>query len=105
MVVAEAIDGADIETLRSAVDKLKDKLGEAAIVLGAVEDGKVRLIAGITKALSKKVKAGDLVNHVAKQVGGKGGGRPDMAQAGGDQPENLEAALASVGAWVTEQLG
>lgn len=103
MVVAETIDGADIETLRSAVDKLKDKLGNAAIVLATVEDGKVRIIAGVTKALSKKLKAGELVNHVAHQVGGKGGGRPDMAQAGGDQPDQLPGALASVADWVRSQ--
>ena len=105
MVVAETIDGADVETLRTAVDKLKDKLGNAAIVLATVEDDKVRIIAGVTKALSKTLKAGDLVNHVAHQVGGKGGGRPDMAQAGGDQPQQLPSALASVAAWVGEQLG
>lgn len=105
MVVAEMIEGADIETLRNATDKLKDKLGNAAIVLATVDEGKVRLIAGVTKALSKNLKAGALVNHVASQVGGKGGGRPDMAQAGGDNPENLDAALSSVQAWVTEQLG
>ena len=105
MVVAEMIEGADVETLRNAVDKLKDKLQTAAIVLASVEDGKVRIIAGVTKALSKDLKAGQLVNHVANQVGGKGGGRPDMAQAGGDQPENLPAALASVTDWVTTQLG
>lgn len=104
MVVAEIIEGADIDTLRNAADKLKDKLGNAAIVLATVEDGKVRLIAGVTKILSKKLKAGDLVNHVAHQVGGKGGGRPDMAQAGGDNPQNLETALTSVSAWVAEQL-
>ena len=105
MVVAEMIEGADVETLRNAVDKLKDKLQTAAIVLASVEDGKVRIIAGVTKALSKDLKAGQLVNHVANQVGSKGGGRPDMAQAGGDQPENLPAALASVTDWVTTQLG
>ncbi|MEM7469024.1 MAG: alanine--tRNA ligase [Pseudomonadota bacterium] len=104
-VVAEIIDGADIETLRSAVDKLKDKLENAVIVLGAIEDNKVRLIAGVTKALSKTLKAGELVNFVAKQVGGKGGGRPDMAQAGGDKPEALPTALASVADWVGSQTG
>ena len=105
MVVAETIDGADVETLRTAVDKLKDKLGNAAIVLASVEEGKVRLIAGVTKALSKSLKAGDLVNHVAHQVGGKGGGRPDMAQAGGDKPDELPTALASVAEWVRSQTG
>ncbi|MGR8948982.1 MAG: alanine--tRNA ligase [Gammaproteobacteria bacterium] len=104
MVVAEIIDGADVETLRNAVDKLKDKLKNAAVVLAAVEDGKVRIIAGVTKTLSKELKAGDLVNYVANQVGGKGGGRPDMAQAGGDQPDNLPTALASVADWVTAKV-
>ena len=82
------------------MDKLKDKLKTAAIVLSAVADGKVSLIAGVTADLTSKVKAGELVNHVAQQIGGKGGGRPDMAQAGGTQPEHLPAALASVAAWV-----
>jgi alanyl-tRNA synthetase len=72
--------------------------------LGAVTDGKVALVAGITKAETKRIKAGELVNHVASQIGGRGGGRPDMAQAGGSQPENLEAALASVADWVKQQI-
>ncbi|OYW26121.1 MAG: hypothetical protein B7Z51_10410, partial [Methyloversatilis sp. 12-65-5] len=78
----------------------RDKLGSAAIVLAAVNDGKVSLIAGVTPDLTAKVKAGELVNFVAAQVGGKGGGKPDMAQAGGTQPENLAAALAGVAKWV-----
>ena len=86
------------------MDKLKDKLGTAAIVLAAVEEGKVRLIAGVSKDVTDQVKAGELVNHVALQVGGKGGGRPDLAQAGGTQPENLSSALASVTDWVTTKL-
>ena len=86
------------------MDKLKDKLGSAAIVLAAIEDGKVRLIAGVTKDVTDRVKAGELVNHVALQVGGKGGGRPDLAQAGGTQPENLSTALASVNDWITAKL-
>ena len=105
MVVAETIDGADVETLRSAVDKLKDKLGNAAIVLASTEDGKVKIIAGVTKTLSKTLKAGELVNHVAHQVGGKGGGRPDLAQAGGDDPDKLPSALAGVADWVRSQVG
>ena len=90
--------------LRETMDKLKDKLKSAAIVLASVADGKVTLIAGVTADLTGKVKAGELVNQVAQQVGGKGGGRPDMAQAGGTQPENLPAALASVAAWVEGKL-
>lgn len=103
-VLATTLEGADLATLRETMDKLKDKLKSAAIVLAAVADGKVTLIAGVTADLTGKVKAGELVNHVARQVGGKGGGRPDMAQAGGNQPENLAAALASVNAWVEEKL-
>jgi alanyl-tRNA synthetase len=103
-VVAERLDGADAKSLRDAVDQLKNKLGQAAVVLAAVEDGKVRLAAGVTKAESKRIKAGDLVNQVAEQVGGKGGGRPDMAQAGGNDPEKLDTALGSVEAWVRAQL-
>ncbi len=103
-VLAAAMDGADVKAMRETLDKLKDKLQRAAIVLGAVNDGKVTLIAGVTADLTGKVKAGDLVNHVARQVGGKGGGRPDMAQAGGTDPSQLPAALASVSAWVGERL-
>ncbi|MFZ1443879.1 MAG: alanine--tRNA ligase, partial [Candidatus Dechloromonas phosphoritropha] len=93
-VLAVRLEGADINALRETMDKLKDKLKTAAIVLAAVADGKVTLIAGVTADLTARVKAGELVNMVAQQVGGKGGGRPDMAQAGGTQPENLPAALA-----------
>mgnify|MGYP000882782412 FL=1 len=103
-VLAARLEGADINTLRETMDKLKDKLKSAAVVLASVVDGKVTLIAGVTADLTGKVKAGDLVNMVAQQVGGKGGGRPDMAQAGGTQPENLAAALASVRAWVEGKL-
>jgi alanyl-tRNA synthetase len=103
-VLAANLEGADLATLRDTMDKLKDKLKSAAIVLASVVDGKVTLIAGVTADLTSKVKAGDLVNMVAQQVGGKGGGRPDMAQAGGTQPENLAAALASVEAWVSAKL-
>ncbi|CAN0619861.1 alanine--tRNA ligase/DNA-binding transcriptional repressor [Burkholderia multivorans] len=103
-VLAATLDGADAKTLRETVDKLKDKLKSAAIVLAAVEGGKVSLIAGVTPDASKKVKAGELVNFVAQQVGGKGGGRPDMAQAGGTEPANLPAALAGVKGWVAERL-
>ncbi|OXC80171.1 alanine--tRNA ligase [Caballeronia sordidicola] len=103
-VLAAQLPGADSKTLRETVDKLKDKLKNAAIVLAAVDGNKVSLIAGVTAEASKKVKAGDLVNFVAQQVGGKGGGRPDMAQAGGTEPENLASALAGVNDWVKGKL-
>src|SRR5512139_3193257 len=103
-VVAATLDGADVKGLRETMDKLKDKLKSAAIVLSSVADGKVTLIAGVTPDLTAKVKAGELVNHVAQQVGGKGGGRPDMAQAGGTDPAALPAALASVRGWVEQRL-
>ena len=98
------LEGADAKTLRETMDKLKDKLKSAAILLAAVSDGKVSLIAGVTADLTGKVKAGELVNFVAQQVGGKGGGRPDMAQAGGTEPSKLGAALESVKAWVEQRL-
>jgi alanyl-tRNA synthetase len=103
-VLAASLDGADAKTLRETVDKLKDQLKSAAIVLGAVADGKVSLIAGVTADLTARVKAGELVNFVAQQVGGKGGGRPDMAQAGGTEPAKLTAALQSVKAWVEQRI-
>jgi alanyl-tRNA synthetase len=103
-VLAATLDGADAKTLREAVDRLKDQLKSAAIVLGAVVDGKVSLIAGVTADLTARVKAGDLVNFVAQQVGGKGGGRPDMAQAGGTEPAKLPAALQSVKGWVEQRV-
>lgn len=103
-VLAATLDGADVPTLRETMDKLKDKLKSAAIVLASVNDGKVSLIAGVTKDAVGKVKAGELVNHVALQVGGKGGGRPDMAQAGGTDPSGLSKALDSVPAWVSERV-
>ena len=95
-VLAATLDGADVPALREAVDKLRDKLGSAAVVLAAVSEGKVSLIAGVTADLTARVKAGELVNFVAQQVGGKGGGKPDMAMAGGTQPAALPQALASV---------
>jgi alanyl-tRNA synthetase len=103
-VLAAAIEGGDAKTLRETLDKLKDKLKSAAIVLAAVEGDKVALIAGVTSDLTAKVKAGELVNFVAQQVGGKGGGRPDMAQAGGTEPGKLPAALDSVRDWVAGRL-
>ena len=103
-VLAARMEGADAAALRETMDKLKDKLKSAAIVLAAVADGKVSLIAGVTADLTAKVKAGELVNQVAQQVGGKGGGRPDMAQAGGTDPSKLGEALASVNGWVEAKL-
>jgi alanyl-tRNA synthetase len=103
-VLAATIDGADSKALRETLDKLKDRLKSAAIVLGSADGGKVALIAGVTSDLTSRIKAGDLVNFVARQVGGKGGGRPDMAQAGGNDPAKLPAALASVSGWVGERL-
>jgi alanyl-tRNA synthetase len=103
-VLAALLEGADAAVLRETLDKLKDKLKSAAIVLAAVADGKVSLIAGVTPDLIMRLKAGELVNMVAQQVGGKGGGRPDMAMAGGTQPERLAAALVSVPAWVKKKL-
>ncbi|GAB3401614.1 alanine--tRNA ligase [Massilia agilis] len=103
-VLAATMDGADVAALRETMDKLKDKLKTAAIVLASVADGKVSLIAGVTPDTTGKVKAGELVNFVAKQVGGKGGGRPDMAQAGGTDPAGLPQALEGVAAWVTERV-
>ncbi len=104
-VLASRLDGADAKTLRDTVDQLKNKLGSAAVILAAVEDGKVRLVAGVTADRTAKIKAGDLVNAVAEQVGGKGGGRADMAQAGGTDPSKLDAALESVPEWVRTHLG
>jgi len=103
-VLAAMLEGVDAKALRETLDKLKDRLKSAAIVLGAVSEGRVTLIAGVTADLTAKVKAGELVNHVARQVGGKGGGRPDMAQAGGTEPAALPGALQSVKAWVEERL-
>ena len=99
-MLAANLENADAKTLRETLDQLKDKLKTCAIVLSTVTDGKVALIAGVSADLTGKVKAGELVNFVAQQVGGKGGGRPDMAQAGGTQPEQLPAALAGVRGWI-----
>ncbi len=105
-VLATTIDGADAAALRNAVDQLKNKLKTAVIVLSSVgEDGKVTLIAGVTGDLASTVKAGELVNFVAQQVGGRGGGRADLAQAGGNRPDQLDSALESVQSWVGERLG
>ena len=104
-VLAAALPGADAKTLRDTMDKLKDKLKTAAIVLAAVDGDKVQIAAGVTADSVGKLKAGELVNFVAQQVGGKGGGKPDMAMAGGTDAAKLPAALASVTGWVTQQLG
>ena len=103
-VLAATLDDADVNALRATMDKLKDKLRSAVVVLASTAGGKVTLIAGVTADLTGKVKAGELVNMVALQVGGKGGGRPDMAQAGGSDVGALPAALASVRAWVEARL-
>jgi len=102
-VLAAKLDGADAKTLRETMDKLKDKLKTAAIVLAAVDGDKVQIAAGVTADAVGRIKAGELVNHVAQQVGGKGGGKPDMAMAGGTQPANLAGALASVQGWVAQR--
>ncbi len=103
-VLAEMLDNADMKVLRETVDQLKNKLGSAAVVLAGVERDKIRLIAGVSKDASKQIPAGELVNMVAEQVGGRGGGRPDMAQAGGSDVDALPAALRSVTGWVEQRL-
>jgi alanyl-tRNA synthetase len=103
-ILATVLDGADAKVLRETLDQLKNKLKSAAIVLASISDGKVQLAAGVTPDAIAKVKAGDLVNFVAQQVGGKGGGKPDMAMAGGTDPKALPAALQSVKSWVAERL-
>ncbi|MDF9398344.1 alanine--tRNA ligase [Vibrio sp. 1180_3] len=103
-VLVAQLDGADNKALRGMVDELKNQLGSGIIMLGNVADDKVGLIAGVTKDLTAKVKAGELVNMVALQVGGKGGGRPDMAQAGGSDAKALPKALESVDVWIAERL-
>jgi alanyl-tRNA synthetase len=104
-VLAVKLDGVEPKAMVELLDQLKNKLGSAAIVLAAVSNGKVNLIAGVSKDQTARLKAGDLVNSVATQVGGKGGGRPDMARAGGTDPENLDAALKQVPDWVRAQIG
>jgi alanyl-tRNA synthetase len=103
-VLAAMLPGADAKALREAMDKLKDKLKSAAIVLAAVDGGKVQLAAGVTADRMGKIKAGELVNFVAQQVGGKGGGKADLAMAGGTDPSKLAAALDSVRGWVAERV-
>jgi alanyl-tRNA synthetase len=103
-VLAATLEGADAKVLRDTVDQLKNKLKSAAIVLAAIDDGKVQLAAGVTADATGRLKAGELVNFVAQQVGGKGGGRPDMAMAGGTDPSKLTGALASVKAWAEQRI-
>jgi alanyl-tRNA synthetase len=103
-VLAATLEDADIDALRTTMDKLRDKLKTAAVVLATVHGGKVTLISGVTADLVGRIKAGELVNFVAQQVGGRGGGRPDMAQAGGTEPDKLPAALASVHGWVGQRI-
>ncbi|RLA25100.1 MAG: alanine--tRNA ligase [Gammaproteobacteria bacterium] len=104
-VLAVKLDGVEPKAMGDLLDQLKNKLGSAAIVLASVSNGKVNLIAGVTKEQTRQLKAGDLVNAVASQVGGKGGGRPDMARAGGTEPEKLDLALQQVPDWVREKIG
>jgi alanyl-tRNA synthetase len=104
-VLAVCLEDADSRTLRETLDKLKDKFKSCyVVVLSAIEAERVKLIAGVSADLTTKVKAGELINFVAMQVGGKGGGRADMAQAGGTQPDNLPAALESVAGWIEQRL-
>ena len=103
LLVAQ-LDGADTQTLRDSVGKIKDKLKSAVVVLASVDGGKVQIAVGVSADNTAKVKAGELVNFVAQQVGGKGGGKPDLAMAGGTNVAGLPAALASVQAWVAERL-
>jgi alanyl-tRNA synthetase len=103
-VLAAVIEGADAKALRELADKLRDKLKSCALVLGSALDGKVALIAAVTPDATSKVKAGELVNFVASQVGGKGGGKPDLAQAGGTEPDKLPAALQGVADWIRGKL-
>jgi alanyl-tRNA synthetase len=102
-VLAAQVDGADAKALRDAMDQLRNKLGSSIIVLATVKDGKVVLVAGVSADLLARFKAGDIVGAVAAQVGGRGGGRADFAQAGGTQPENLGPALAGVETFVRSQ--
>jgi alanyl-tRNA synthetase len=103
-VVASRLEGFDAKALREAVDRLKQQLGNAVVLLAGAKDGKAALIAGVSDSLTGKVKAGELLSHVAAQINGKGGGRPDMAQGGGDDGPALQQALATVTDWVAQKL-
>ena len=98
------VETAEPSALRNVADEMRNKLGDAVVILGAVETSKVRLVATVTKSVTDRINAGELVNFVAVQVGGKGGGRADMAQAGGNDPSKLDEALAAVPQWVSQQL-
>ncbi|MDO3386699.1 alanine--tRNA ligase [Gilvimarinus sp. SDUM040013] len=104
-VLAAKLEGADAKSLRDSADQLKNKLGSGVVLLAADDDGKVALVAGVTKDVTGRVKAGDLMRMVAEKVGGKGGGRPDMAQGGGTDVAAIDGALAAVVPWVKEQIG
>ena len=103
-VLAAVLEGVEPKSLRDTVDQLKNKLGKAAVIISTVADGKVSLVAGVTKSETSLIKAGDLLKHVAEKIDGKGGGRPDMAQGGGNNPDALPEALESVKDWVKGQL-
>jgi len=103
-VLAARLEGFDAKALRDAVDRLKQQLGDAVIVLAGTSDGKAALVAGVSGSLLGKVKAGELLSHVASRINGKGGGRPDLAQGGGDDGPALQAALAEVPEWVAQRL-
>jgi alanyl-tRNA synthetase len=102
-VLSARMDDLDAGDLRDSIDHLKDRLGSAVVVISSVDGEKVRIAAGVSKDLTARIKAGNLVNFVASQVGGKGGGRPDFAQAGGNRPDLVDDALTSVSAWVADQ--
>ncbi len=104
-MLAARLDGVDVKGLRATVDQLKNKLGSAAVVLATVDGEKVNLVAGVTADYTDRIEAGPLANFVAQQVGGRGGGRPDMAQAGGNDPDRLEQAIKAVPNWIRERLG
>jgi alanyl-tRNA synthetase len=103
-VLAAQIDGADRQSLLATMDQLKNKLGHGVVLLASIDDGAVALVAGVTKELSKTLKAGDLMKHAAGLLGGKGGGRPDSAQGGGTDVEKLPSVLDGLAGWVTAQL-
>jgi alanyl-tRNA synthetase len=95
-VLAHRVDNLERSQMRTLIDQLRDKVGSGVVVLGSATDGRVALIAGVTKDLTSRIQAGKVIGQVAQKVGGKGGGRPDMAEAGGDQPESLDSALSAV---------
>jgi alanyl-tRNA synthetase len=104
-VLAAQLEGATVATLRDTLDQCKNKLGTGVILLAAVEDGKITLVAGVTPDAIDRIKAGDVIKHFANQLGGKGGGRPDMAQGGGSDVAGLPDVLASFPEWIATQLG